>query len=174
MRCSDREQDILLLHHGALSPFRRARLEAHLRGCPHCREQRERFSAVSGLIAGAIRSGDLPAWQPAAAGRAPEYSSRGVRLGRLVTRPALVLSLAFLIATMSIAAMVWSVRSTTDQYGFSRPATNLQAAGPCVLPPPCAGKAGAASKPGSAASQASSPKKGAKGVPTPSPLPPCR
>lgn len=55
MHCTEHDQDIFLLQHGELSPWRTFWVERHIQSCPHCQEKQAEFSKVSRLIAGAIR-----------------------------------------------------------------------------------------------------------------------
>lgn len=105
MSCIHRDQDLLLLAHGALPPLRRAFAESHLRRCRHCRERKEHLGMVSRQLAGAIRGQDLPAWIP------PDTPAPAPRAQNLRLRRALALSLALLLATASVALAVWRVRA---------------------------------------------------------------
>ncbi|HZT43434.1 MAG TPA: zf-HC2 domain-containing protein [Chthonomonadaceae bacterium] len=64
MNCTDRDQDLLLLAHGELSPLRRLRLLAHLRRCPRCRARQASLAGVSAALAGAIRPPGKGPWSP--------------------------------------------------------------------------------------------------------------
>ncbi len=102
MSCCDREKDLLLLAHGALSPVRRLLTETHIRRCPRCRERQERFGTASRLLAETIRGHDLPVWRPLSA---------TVPVRRPETRRARwVLALSLLLAVVSIAALFWRIR----------------------------------------------------------------
>ncbi len=64
MVCDKRDQDILLLTHGELSPLRRAFTRAHLRRCSRCRQRKWQFDRTSMALSQAICSPDLPRWMP--------------------------------------------------------------------------------------------------------------
>lgn len=63
--CDD--QDLLLYHHGALPLLQRWHVAWHVRRCPRCQDRGTALSAVSGLMAGAVRGRDLPPWSGPAA-----------------------------------------------------------------------------------------------------------
>ena len=61
MHCTERDQDLLLLQHGELSPWHAFWVERHLHTCPHCQEKQNEFARTSLLVAGAIRQdGGMP------------------------------------------------------------------------------------------------------------------
>ncbi len=55
MTCRARDQDLLLLAHGALPAPRRLLTELHLRRCRQCRDRQRQLAAASVALAGAIR-----------------------------------------------------------------------------------------------------------------------
>ncbi len=100
MRCHDRDQDLLLLAHGQLPALRRVLTEAHLRRCPRCQECRERFAAVSRLLADTIRGPKLASWSRSTVSTAARRCKERVRW-------AAAFSLALLLATASVAAFLY-------------------------------------------------------------------
>ena len=61
MHCTERDQEILLLQHGELSPWQAFWVKLHLTSCPHCQERQAEQARISRLVAGAIRQeGNLP------------------------------------------------------------------------------------------------------------------
>ena len=99
MSCERRDQDLLLLTHGELSGLRRPLLEAHLRRCPRCQEQRDRYAAASAAVAGALRGDALPAWRSRA-------DQPAVTLPDSL-RWAIVAAVVLLLGTATAAAVVW-------------------------------------------------------------------
>lgn len=55
MTCEERDADLLLLTHNALSPGSRLSTMMHLQRCPGCRERLERLQQVSALVAERLR-----------------------------------------------------------------------------------------------------------------------
>lgn len=108
MHCTEHDQDIFLLQHGELSPWRAFWVERHIKTCPHCQEKQAEFASVSRLIAGAIRQdagmapflfrGESPA-TPTLAPTTPEHFSPRVARG---FRPAFV-AVVSLLAAMIVA-----------------------------------------------------------------------
>jgi hypothetical protein len=99
MSCERRDQDLLLLTHGELSGLRRPLLEAHLRRCPRCQEQRDRYAVASAAMAGVLRGDALPPWQSRAE-RPPVVLSDSLRW-------AIVAAVVLLMGTATAAAVVW-------------------------------------------------------------------
>ena len=64
MTCTEREPELLLHLHGALSPGRQMLTILHLRRCSRCRAQQRRWQSVSGQAADAIRGPLRPLWSP--------------------------------------------------------------------------------------------------------------
>ncbi|HLV78963.1 MAG TPA: zf-HC2 domain-containing protein [Chthonomonadaceae bacterium] len=108
MSCKDRDQELLLLAHGALPPLRRMRLLAHLRSCSPCRARKASLEDVSVALAGAIRPPGSRPWSPP---------------GRLASSGAttalsfwlLMLMVACLLGTLSV--LVWR----NSALGHARP-----------------------------------------------------
>lgn len=103
------EQNLLLFAHGGLSPLRRGLVEAHLRICPRCREERDRLLGVSGLIAGAVRAeAGLSSWRPPSVPVTSPATGSGAAGRGFFARPlpawAIALVLALLLAGASVAA----------------------------------------------------------------------
>jgi anti-sigma factor RsiW len=107
MTCAGRDQDLLLLTHGELGAARRTFLEAHLRRCPRCREQRERFSILSRAAAGAIRGSDLPAWTPSPRDRRAPASP--------VLRWSVAAALILVLALVTASAALWLPELSTSR-----------------------------------------------------------
>lgn len=60
----EREQDLLLLAHDALSPWPTLRTRWHLTRCPDCRHRLAQMETASLGLAGVIRGPGLPRWSP--------------------------------------------------------------------------------------------------------------
>ncbi len=90
----ERDQDLLLLAHGALSPLQTALTRRHLAHCPDCRQRLNQFQATSHGLAGAIRGGQLPRWSFPAAG-----ASLGVAAAWLL---ALAVLVVLLVGTLAV------------------------------------------------------------------------
>ena len=57
------DQDLLMLAHRSLDPFKAIATRWHLTRCADCRRRYSEFGALSTAVASAIRIG-LPAWKP--------------------------------------------------------------------------------------------------------------
>lgn len=90
----ERDQDLLLLAHGALSPVRAALTRLHLARCPDCRQRLSSYRAVSDGMAGVIRGGQLPRWSFPAAGAASGVAAAWIL--------AAVVLLAVLLGTLAV------------------------------------------------------------------------
>ncbi|HEU4753266.1 MAG TPA: hypothetical protein VFU47_09155 [Armatimonadota bacterium] len=99
MSCHGRDQDLLLLAHGELGGIRRALTEAHARRCPRCQDQKERYLALSGAMATALRGTELAAWRPRAVAAPP---ARPAAMLRWVALAAILL-----LTTAAVAALTW-------------------------------------------------------------------
>jgi hypothetical protein len=55
MKCSELEQDILLLQHGELSPWKAFCVRHHLKNCPRCQEKNDTYRQIGRHIAATIR-----------------------------------------------------------------------------------------------------------------------
>ena len=64
----ERDQDLLLLAHGALPPPKAVLTRLHLARCPDCRRRLDQLQAASHGLAGAIRGPQLPRWSFPTAG----------------------------------------------------------------------------------------------------------
>ena len=63
MTCRARDQDLLLLAHGALPAPRRLLTELHLRRCQQCQDRQRQLAAASAALAGAIRDPGQARWR---------------------------------------------------------------------------------------------------------------
>ena len=66
MTCPARDQDLLLLAHGALSPLRRLATLLHMRRCSECQARYTQLGATSHAVAGVLRGAGPPHWAPPA------------------------------------------------------------------------------------------------------------
>lgn len=66
MMHSDRDSDLLMLAHGALSPLAALPVRWHLLRCAPCRLRLQQFQSVSSDFASAIRGPQMPPWSPLA------------------------------------------------------------------------------------------------------------
>jgi len=57
------DQDLLLLAHRSLAPFRAVAARWHIRNCVSCRKRFSEFDTLSSAVASAFRLG-MPAWKP--------------------------------------------------------------------------------------------------------------
>lgn len=57
------DQDLLLLAHNSLNPFKALAASLHLRKCAECRKRYAEFGVVTSVAAAAVR-GNMPAWKP--------------------------------------------------------------------------------------------------------------
>lgn len=136
MNCSERDQDILLMEHGALGGVRRWSTERHLRHCPRCQERREQHSRVSRLVGATVReagpdlrvlyggaaSAAVTAAAAAGAGRNIVGAGRGrLRPVQPLIRPAFVGAWAA-VATI-VAAGAWIYKATALAPGYEHMAT---------------------------------------------------
>jgi len=123
MNCTNRDQDILLLEHGALSGMRRWATERHLRVCPRCQERREQQARLSRLVGAAVREagpdlrslygvGAVAATAAVTATTVASAGAKRVRPARStpLLRPAFVFGWAAVAAT--VAAAAWAVQET--------------------------------------------------------------
>lgn len=57
------DQELLLMAHHALGPFRSIAGLVHMRKCAQCRKRLSEYASLSSTVAGAVRVG-MPAWKP--------------------------------------------------------------------------------------------------------------
>jgi hypothetical protein len=135
MICKYLDQSLLLLAHGALSPFARLYVGAHLRCCPHCEERYARLVAASVGIADELRGPHLPTWspqpQPVWASLKPIVSGGT----QITTRLTALLSLLVFLTVAAAAAKAYrwyNEPAYAPSYGAysAYPATDMP-------PPPC-------------------------------------
>ena len=87
-----RDQDLLLLAHGALPLGRRLWVLARLKRCPQCRARLAELTQASLLLAAAVRGSSLPPWSRA------DAVSRVSPPGKRLMLPALIGLAAALMA----------------------------------------------------------------------------
>lgn len=96
MTCDRRDQELLLLAHGALSLPRSLAVRAHLRRCDFCRQRYTRLAQVSSTLAGALSAANTTPWTPAwGVARTPPSAFR----------PRLLLGLSALLLAVICAAL---------------------------------------------------------------------
>jgi anti-sigma factor RsiW len=119
MHCTEHDQDIFLLQHGELSPWRTFWVERHLKTCPHCQEKQAEFTRVSRLVAGAIRqdAGMAPflfrgegSTTPTLAPTTPAHFSSPAARG---FRPAFVATVSLLAAMIAVGAYAYKAVALT-------------------------------------------------------------
>jgi len=141
MNCTNRDQDILLLEHGALSGMRRWATERHLRVCPRCQERREQQIRLSRLVGAAVREAgpDLRSLYgvgavTAAAAAATTVAGAGAARMQPV-RPAPLLRPAFVVgwavAAATVAAGAWAYQVT-----YLAPRTEERGSNPTTIARP--------------------------------------
>ncbi|MBC8136917.1 MAG: zf-HC2 domain-containing protein [Fibrella sp.] len=119
MHCTEHDQDIFLLQHGELSPWRAFWVERHLQSCPHCQEKQAEFSRVSRLVAGAIRqdAGMSPflfrGESPVAPTLAPITPVHFTPTYRRPYRPAFVAAVSLLAAMIAAGAYAYKAMALT-------------------------------------------------------------
>ena len=112
MTCIPREQDLLLLAHGALPLPRRLLTQMHLRRCASCQERYGRLQNASYALAGGVRGPKAALWSPAL-----NNASAGSRLSHFQ----LSLLLAF-IALVTVVTLYMVVNGAISRrHSASRP-----------------------------------------------------
>ncbi|HVK06622.1 MAG TPA: hypothetical protein VM490_24360 [Armatimonadaceae bacterium] len=113
MNCSDRDQDILLFEHGALSGLQRSRTEWHLRHCPRCQERREHLALLGGLMAGAIRDGDVMPPLPSFPGMVVSARATAKNRPAPAARPAFIFAVTAAAAVIAAGALAYKATALT-------------------------------------------------------------
>ena len=117
MTCDERDQELLLLAHGALSLPRRLIAQAHLQRCAACRKRYNRLMQVSSALSAALGTPARIPWSPAW----KSAGSRGVTLG------------GWLLAVSSLLLIV--LTATLLYLAFSNPAPSCASKTPSASPP---------------------------------------
>lgn len=103
MTCDERDQELLLLAHGALSLPRRLVVRAHLRQCAACRERYERMAQVSSALSAALAPPAQRPWAPVW-----NWKPTGTRGATLGARMLAVFSALLIILAATILYVAFS------------------------------------------------------------------
>ncbi len=144
MMCEERDQNLLLLAHGALPLWQRWMLQAHLLRCPVCQRRYAQLTESSRLLSSVLHQPGRPMWSPVSM---PAPAS--AHSARLTKWSLLLLALFLSLATLSIRLLFpsflplsalfrpghHSCQNVTGVSGPNRPVTS----GPTIVQPPATG-----------------------------------